>query len=480
MKKQLLLILFVSLIFFLNAQNPPDTLWTKTFGGSNSDRGSSVDITADSGYIITGNNGYDIWLIKTNANGDEIWNQTFSENYFSKGKSVIQTADNGYIITGFTGSSTYGDIDIWLIKTNPDGIEEWSNIFIGSDMESGESVIQTSDGGYIITGFAGSYEDRFNALLIKTDSNGNEEWYQTYGESNFGTSYSVQQTIDGGYIMTGFAGSFSNGDSDVCLFKTDSNGNEEWNQTFGGYTREGGHSVQQTSDSGYIIAGYTDDWGYDSDIWLIKTDSEGQEEWNQTFGGDLWDISYCIQQTIDDGFIVAGVTTSYGNGSNDIWLIKIDSQGNEEWNRTFGGSNTEYGRSIKQTLDGGFIVIGWTRSYGAGSDDVWLLRLDSDVSIENNEITTPSYLVQNYPNPFNPTTTIEFSIQNNSNVELGIYNIKGQKVKTLVNDNFEKGIHSILWNGNDESGDSVSSGVYMYKLNVNGKTEIVRKCLLLK
>ncbi len=194
--------------------------------------------------------------------------------------------------------------------------------------------------------------------------------------NNNDIGYSVQQTTDGGYIVTGYTVSFGNGENDVWLIKTDSQGTEEWNKTFGGSGNDKGNSVQQTTDGGYVITGYKGS-SNGPDIWLIKTDSEGSEEWNQTFGGSNSDRGYSVQQTTDGGYIITGYTGSFGNGSSDVWLIKADSLGNEEWDQTFGGSSSDQGYSVQQTTDGGYIITGYTRSYGNGSRDVWLIRIDN-------------------------------------------------------------------------------------------------------
>jgi len=249
-----------------------------------------------------------------------------------------------------------GDSHIWFVKT-----------FGGNDHDEGFSVQQTTDDGYIITGYTFSFGGGSSVWLIKTDSNGNEQWNQTFG----GGSNDVQQTDDDGYIITGYTQSFGNGEYDVWLIKTDSQGNEEWNQTFGGSVWDEGWSVQQTTDGGYIITGTTRSFGNgNTDVWLIKTDSNGNEQWNQTFGGGSNDVGQSVQQTIDDG------SFSFGGGEYDVWLIKTDSQGNEEWNQTFGGSGGEGGSSVQQTTDGGYIITGETDSFGNGGNDVWLIKTD--------------------------------------------------------------------------------------------------------
>lgn len=386
MKKLIVLLVMVGVGSVVMGAGPP-VEWEKTFGGSERDEGRSVQQTTDGGYIALGYtysfglNTPNIWLIKTDSDGTEIWGKTFNGGENDWGHSVQQTNDGGYIITGSIGIS--GSSDIWLIKTDADGDEEWNKTFGGSGSQMAWSVEQTNDGGYIVSGHSSYYEGSYadpNILLVKTDTDGNEKWSKIFGGNNTDIGYSIKQTSDRGYVIVGRTNSYGAGDYDVWLIKTDHNGNEIWNKTFGGSNYDQGDSVQQTTDGGYIIAGSTMSYGAgDWDAWLIKTDSDGNEIWNKTFGGTGGDGGDSVQQTIDGGYIFTGTTNSDGAVGYDLWLIKIDTEGNEIWRKIIGGDLSQSGRSIQQTFDGGYIIVGKTsQASGGGTDDFYLIKLSAD------------------------------------------------------------------------------------------------------
>jgi hypothetical protein len=259
--------------------------------------------------------------------------------------------------------------------------DKWMKHFGGKEDEYGSSVQQTLDGGYIVFGITESYgAGRRDIWLLKTDSDGNKIWDKTYGGEDDDYGSFGQQTIDGGYIIVGRTYSFDAVKSDIWLIKTNSEGNKEWDKIFGGTGYDTASEVLQTIDGGYVIFGYTDSFGAGNrDMWLIKTDSEGNIEWDKTYGGTPDDQGHSIKQTNDGGYILAGGKfTSQTTNKFDIWLIKTDNTGEVIWDKTFGGSEHETAWSVQQTTDDGYIICGDKDAGGSDEYDIWLLKTDSD------------------------------------------------------------------------------------------------------
>jgi hypothetical protein len=252
--------------------------------------------------------------------------------------------------------------------------KKWIETYGGEKEDRGLSVEQTNDGGYIITGHTYSFGKRsFDIILIKTNRNGRMVWQKTFGGESADIGQSVKQTSDGGFIITGSL----SWDSLLYLIKTDRKGNKLWDKTFGGDGDQQGTSVEQTADGGYIITGYTSSFGAGkSDVWLIRTDEKGNKIWDRTFGGTGNEYGSSVQQTKDGNYIITGFTDSFGAGENDVWLIKVDSNGEKIWDKTIGGENEDRGYCVQQTADDGFIITGLT--YLKISPDLWLIKTDSN------------------------------------------------------------------------------------------------------
>jgi hypothetical protein len=289
--------------------------------------------------------------------------------------SVVQTSDGGYVLAGLTDSSGAGCNDFYLVKTDSAGNAYWTRTYGGSGDDDAYSVIQMSDGGYALAGSTDSFgAGSYDFWLVKTDSAGNMQWNQTYGGAGNDYAYSVVQTSDGGYGLAGYTNSFGGVSYDFWLVKTDSAGNMQWNQTYGGLGDEKAYSLVQTTDGGYALAGCK---SYpirmlNAVFWLVKTDSVGNAQWNQTYGSAVdIDKAYAVVQTADGGYALAGVKGS------DFWLVRTDSSGNELWDQAYHGGSYAFANSLVQTIDGGYAVAGYTGSYDPRDWHAWLVKTDS-------------------------------------------------------------------------------------------------------
>ncbi len=378
----------------------PDTLWTRTYGGAEGDGGSSVQQTTDGGYIIAGGTssygaGYsDVYLIKTDKHGNTIWTKTYGGTSYDGGDLVQQTSDGGYIICGFTYSFGAGNGDVYLIKTDSNGDTLWTRTYGGTGRDEGSSVQQTSDGGYIVCGYTYSFGAGVNDVyLIRTDLNGDTLWTKTYGGTGIDGGDLVQQTMDGGYIIIGWTTSFGN-TGKIYLIKTNANGDTIWTQRYDGAYGTVSESGQITSDEGYIIVGETHPNGLEAtDVYLIKTDKHGDSLWAKTYG-EIYSLDYGLSvcETYDSGYIIAGQTYLF-DPYGDVYLIKTDVNGDTLWTKTYGGAEGDAGYSVQQTSDGGYIIAGGTVSFGAGNGDVYLIKVLPEGAIPQAWINPSSFSV---------------------------------------------------------------------------------------
>ena len=374
--------------------------WIKTYGGKGSDICWAIEKTTDNGFIIVGetstfgHGSSDVWIIKIDQFGNEEWNKTFGGKKNDYGFQGIQTKDGGYIIVGGTKSFGAGDHDTWLIKTDENGNEKWNVSYGGSERDQGYSIKQTFDGGYIICGGSSSYGLGPNDYwIIKTDVNGHELWNITYGTKGYDWGYDIIETSDGGFLFTGGTDKSFRGIHilDVGLIRIDNNGNIQWAKSYNkppSWKRwDEGYGLVKTDDEGYIIAGiaHTYSWSEtgEGDGWIIKTDSNGKKLWDKTYGGLLCDCFSSVQMTNDNGYILSGWTYSFGEGDADMWLMKIDDIGREKWDMTLGGNKYEWSmlHTLQQTSDNCYLIVGTTYSFGIGNNDILLVKV-AEPSIE--------------------------------------------------------------------------------------------------
>ena len=292
-----------------------------------------------------------------------------------EGNSVLQTNDGGYIVAGYTSSSGAGGYDVYVVKTDSIGDEIWARTYGDAGSEGGFSVQQTYDSGYVIAGHTNSLGAGGNDVyLIKTDAGGDVQWSKTYGGAADDGGCSVQQTADSGYIIAGYTMSFGAGEGDIYLVKTDANGDTQWTRTFGGSHADEGCAVEQSTDGGYIIAAGTTSFGSGNwDAYVIKADANGDTLWTRTFGGPYKDEGYSVQQTSDGGFITTGATELDVGHVPDVYLVKTNADGDSLWTRAVESPDGAYGWSVRQTADSGYVIAGTAYIPGRG-DDLYLVR----------------------------------------------------------------------------------------------------------
>jgi predicted secreted protein len=460
------------------------TMWTKAYGGI-ADDGAASCWQADDGCFIAvgftvsfGAGGEDMWLVKTDAWGDTVWTRTYGGTGEDYAYAVRQTVDGGWIVVGWTDSFGGGGYDVWLLKIDALGDTVWTRTYDAGANEIATYVQQTADGGYVIaaqtnaTGAGGQ-----DLWLIKTDAQGDTLWTRVLGGPGHDWPTYVVQTFDGGYVLTGRIESPIPRYIDVWLVKTDASGDTAWTRSYGGEGVDWGVSVEETADSGYVVGAWSSSFSgppsFLADAWVLKIDAKGDTLWTGVYGGIGSDQACRVQQTADGGYMIVGVTDSYGAGGFDAWLIKTSALGDTLWTRTYGGTGTDVGGFGQQAADGGYFFAGYTDSRGAGGYDVLLVKTDtagntqwlSTLPGENDALVCPG-LVQCFPNPCDGHLTIRYRVPRSSHVELAIHDVAGRRVRVLVSERLSPGARSVRWDAVRDDGLPLHSGVYVCRLTI--------------
>jgi hypothetical protein len=506
--------------------------WEKSYGGSSFDEAYSIIQTHDEGFLIAGyslsidgdisnNKGADdYWVIKLDSTGMLEWERSYGGSDYDMAYHLAQTKEGGYIITGTSKSTdkdvtnSKGEWDYWIIKLSSNGELEWEKTYGGSSYDSGNSISQTNDCGFIVAGNVFSKDGdistnkgAYDYWVIKLDSTGMLEWEKSYGGNGNDWANSIIQTFDGGYIVAGSCWStygdksVSRGKTDYWIVKLSSIGELEWEKTFGGEDDEIANTVIQTLDKGYIVVGYSESLGFDitnnrgeADCWIVKINESGELEWEKSLGGSSNDYARSIVQTLDKGYIIAGITSSKdldvtGSITNqDYWIIKIDPSGNLQWQKSLGGSEKDIARSIVQTTDGDFVVAGSSFSLdndisnNKGESDYWVVKF-SRPDLRTNSDTSDAVFSIVKPDEPEPDTTynVDYYVYNNNqsnsanavvildedtDITIEVYDLLGRRIMEIYSGLAEKGRNEYKIDYDD-----YQSGRYFVKLTTPKATQ---------
>jgi hypothetical protein len=371
-------------LFYMHAQNTQPNL-----GFS-----SCIIEARDGGYALTGKtytsnfSGEDVYVVKLDGVGNIKWTQTIGGKNDQFGNSIIQTNNGGYAITGATYSSTFTGEDVYAINLDSLGNVKWTQAVGGINDEFGYSIDQTKDGSYIITGASTPLgEENENVYLVKMDSVGNVKWKKTIKGLEYSHGSSIIQTTGFGYAIGGYKEppTSVNGKPqyDFSIVKLDSAGNVQWNKIIGGAGAKSAYSLIQTKDGGFAVTGTIDSSSTRSkDIYVAKLDAMGNLQWTKNFGGSDEDVGADIVQCDDGGFAITGATKSSGEGGFDVYAAKLDATGKLLWTKTIGGNGDDEGESIVQTTDGGFAIGGFTNVYRTQDYKFYAIKLDASGNVE--------------------------------------------------------------------------------------------------
>ena len=481
MKNYLLLIMLFLSVTLVFAQEAPNIIWTEFYGGEYSDGFDSIIETSNGNFLMSGytkltNSGwYNIYLVQTNYDGIVEWEQSYSFNRHTRAIQIIEISDGGYLLLVEVDNQN----ETWLMKVDSLGNELWTQEFIGYKWP--KSVVETDNNEFMLIGdLHNSDSQPFWALRV--DNAGEIIWTQLYYPSTAGldltnlTSLINDENSDG-YLISGNDPISGNNSFEPFLMKISNIGEIEWDYRYDdtNYTNRAGNIVQDEDD--FLL------WVYGADNqWIIRVDENGTSVNATTIDVPYNFLTYNeFFVTQNHEYIFLGNAFFPESTNPGFTLHQTNELGELTWNGHYNLTTYEKPSSLLLRNSNEIYVVGIGQVDEPFTTDAYLTKLQIVNSpIIDDLISDKLFIINNFPNPFNPTTTIEFALQNDCKINLSIYNIKGQKVKILTKNSFQKGSHSVIWNGDDESGKSVSSGVYYYKLNINGKTEAVKKCLLLK
>lgn len=440
--------------------------------GEFSGQGNSLIINSSGNYIIAGSKtvyskDYQFCAYELNTYGDILGLKDYGTDSVEEANQIIQTIDGGYATVGYSMSLHGSYRNIYFIKTTNAGIVSWTKHIGGLGYENGTSIVQTVSGEYFIGGTSKYKSDGlFDFYLVKTDINGDTLWTKKYGGIQNEEANSMHQTSDGGFILSGYSESFSFGSKDFYLVKTNSIGDTLWTKHYGGKLGEISNSVRQTSDGGYIMIGNSESFGLSTEnMYVVKTNSIGDTLWTKTYGQvGRYSGGFDIIQTKDGGYAATGfIKTAYPYGFTDLYLVKIDVYGNVQWEKEFKIEPTNIfytgsrGLSILQTSDGGFAISGYWTS--GSTSELLFIKTDNKGTVGLNELQSNSAFTV-FPNPFNQSATLQFENSQNKKCTLTLFDSEGRIVRTISN---------IISDNIEIERNNLKSGLYFYQLRTDAE-----------
>jgi len=461
----IMILLLISTSVAAHAQ-APDTLWTKMYGITGPyEWFQSVEQLPDNGYVLAGSWSEDLMLMRTDAQGDSLWTKIYGGIGDDCGFAATLTEDDGFVVVGLRATQNG---DLWILKTDAAGDTLWTRTYGGALDDIGFCILQTADNGYVVLGQTESLGGIYGTWLIRTDPNGDTLWTRIYEDFAAVPGMSLHPTDDGGYI---FATNRLNGIAyDAYLIKTDSAGNIDWMRCYSGLGSEILSSVTPTADGGYVAVGHTGQVGsLIEDGWILKANSAGDSLWAIVYGGPGHEEFRSVRQTLEGGFIVGGTKSLAPFAESHVWLMRLSADGDSTWGRIWSGGDAAECSGVDICADGGYILAGSAfliETY----DDAWLLKTEPDVRIEDSEperICTISLTIN--PNPFSKYTEIRCSILDARHLigktALKIYDATGRTVKSLLlPTSYLLSSMPVVWDGTDEAHRRLGSGVYLCEM----------------
>jgi len=392
--------------------------WSIDIGGDDTEHFKAIQETVDGGFIAVGyvepwtRDDHELYMVKTDSAGEPEWSKVYGDAKDDDAYDVVQTVDGGYVVVGSTNSYGAGLADLWVMRTDELGELIWEKVLGGTKNDVAYSLIALDGGEYLLTGSTASYGSGNGDLwILKISDDGDVLWNITYGGPMNDVGREIISTADGGFMVVGDTSSYGAGWSDVWLIKMDAEGAASWNQTIGGSANDSGRSVKETVD-GFIVAGNSESFGDTLvDGYVAKVDPEGELLWEKTYGGASDDYAEFIELFNGEGYLVTGYTSSTGTGESDVWLFSVSVDGEMVEETVYGGSLRDRMYQVHETSDGGYILVGFTWSFGAGGNG-YLIKITMEPPLAPAEFTISDLVVSPSTVETGETVTVSVTVTN--------------------------------------------------------------------